>query len=131
MKTDHYVLLHLSLAGCVWTSNRLLLCSPSRARLLVTSPLGVPDTSGHDFEIISACSICKAGLKDPSAVAGYLCDNGEGVMIGDSNGHPDGADQQLAGDEATCVGQGGTWKPYTCQDMQNWWHVNYQKGMQF
>ena len=92
------------------------------------------DIQGLYFDLnlgadLDSCSICKAGLKNPSGMAGYWCDNGEGASLGDSNGHPDGPDKQLAGDESSCLSQGGTWKPYSCQDLQDFWYTNYQNGL--
>ena len=63
-------------------------------------------------------------------MAGYWCDNGEGVAIGDTNPNPEIEDEQNAGDESSCLALGGTWKPYSCQDVQNFWHDNYQNGKQ-
>ena len=66
-----------------------------------------------------SCSVCKKGVKNPDALAGYSCFDDRGNAIGDSN----------RGDTAaSCSGKGGVWTPYTCQTMQDYHLTTYFNG---
>ena len=65
------------------------------------------------------CSVCKKGVKNPDALAGYACLDDRGNHIGDSN----------RGDTAaSCSGKGGVWTSYTCQTMQDYHSATYFNG---
>ena len=70
-----------------------------------------------------------------SAIAGFWCDDGSGNSLGDSHGTCESPCVQKPEDgefakftQQQCDQAQGTWKPYTCLEIQNFWAANYSPG---
>ena len=79
------------------------------------APTGVPSKGCECYiKQLGGCNVCRSGVVDRTLLAGYWCADALEDSIGGSNG-----DFEMTQDE--CLNAGGTWKPYTCGDVQDHW----------